>query len=256
LIDAVFGVVLSFIVFRISPVGALETLYAFCSKASCADGESPYARLLQASDGSLYGTTSAGGGSSNCNFGCGTVFKITLAGTLTTLHSFDSSDGAGPYAGLIQATDKNLYGTTLSGGANGGTIFSIERNGALTTLYNFQPSGLGPFGELTQATNGALYGTTYANGQGLGTVFSLTIGLGPFVETQPSSGKVGAKIRILGTSLTGATSVSFNGTPARFRVRSRSEITTTVPTGASTGEVKVVTPGGVLSSSTVFRIKP
>ena len=44
-----------------------------------------------------------------------------------------------------------------------------------------------------------------------GTVFSLSVGLGPFVETQTTSGKVGKAVKILGTNLTGATSVTFNG---------------------------------------------
>ena len=56
-----------------------------------------------------------------------------------------------------------------------------------------------------------------ANGN-CGTVFSLSVGLGPFVETQPTSGKVGAAVKILGTDLTGATSVTFNGTAAAFTV--------------------------------------
>ena len=80
----------------------------------------------------------------------------------------------------------------------------------------------------------------------MGTVFSLSVGLGPFVETQPTSGKVGAAVKILGTNLTGATSVTFNGTAAVFKVVSSSEITTTVPAGATTGKVQVVTPHGTL----------
>jgi uncharacterized protein (TIGR03437 family) len=77
--------------------------------------------------------------------------------------------------------------------------------------------------------------------------------LGPFVETLPTFGKVGAAVKILGTNLTGATSVSFNGTAAVFEVVSSSEITTTVPTGATTGTVQVVTPNGTLSSNVPFR---
>ena len=71
---------------------------------------------------------------------------------------------------------------------------------------------------------------------------------------QPASGKVGAAVTILGTNLTGATSVTFNGTAAAFKVVSSSEITTTVPAGATTGEVKVVTPSGSLSSKLPFRV--
>lgn len=86
-----------------------------------------------------------------------------------------------------------------------------------------------------QDTNGVFYGTTSLGGTGaFGTVFSLSVGLGPFVETRPTSGKVGKVVKILGTNLTGSTSVTFNGTAATFTVVSGSEITTTVPTGATT----------------------
>jgi IPT/TIG domain len=79
-------------------------------------------------------------------------------------------------------------------------------------------------------------------GGSAGTVFSLAVGLGPFVETLPTSGKVGKAIKILGTNLTGATSVTFNGTAATFTVVSSSEIKTTVLKGATTSKVKVTTP--------------
>jgi hypothetical protein len=107
-----------------------------------------------------------------------------------------------------------------------------------------------------QSTNGDFYGTTYFGGSGgnLGSIFSLSVGLGPFIETQTTFGKVGAAVDILGTNLTGATKVTFNGTNATFRVASSSEITTTVPTGATTGTVEVVTPGGTLLSSVPFRV--
>jgi uncharacterized repeat protein (TIGR03803 family) len=108
---------------------------------------------------------------------------------------------------------------------------------------------------LVQDTNGILYGTTADGGtHGDGTVFRLAVGLRPFVETQPASGNVGAAVNILGTNLTGATSVSFNGTAATFTVVSSSEITTNVPVGATTGEVRVVTPSETLSSNVRFRV--
>jgi uncharacterized repeat protein (TIGR03803 family) len=247
-------------VFKVTSAGKLTTLHKFTGT----DGAGPTSALVQASNGNFYGTTQAGG-----SHGGGTVFQITPAGKLTTLYSFcaqsECTDGLNPSAGLIQATDGNLYGTTFSGGSNEtscnagcGTIFKITTSGTLTTLYNFCSQsgctdGYSPQEGLVQHTNGTLYGLTYYGGtDGLGTVFSLSVGLGAFVETLPTSGKVGAKVIILGTNLTGATSVSFDGTAATFKVVSSSEITTTVPAGAKTGLVTVKTPAGTLSSNLVF----
>jgi uncharacterized repeat protein (TIGR03803 family) len=257
-------------VFKITPSGTLTTLHTFCSESGCADGWQPLAGLVQATNGDLYGTTSEGDSYAHYSGGNGTVFKINPSGTLTTLHRFcatNCADGSQPYAGLVQATDGNLYGTTSGYGSGIATVFKIALGGKLTTLYTFcsqgvqpdYPDGDYPFAGLVQATNGDLYGTTSQGGAnctpyGCGTVFSLSIGLGPFVEALPASGKVGAGISILGTNLTGATSVDFNGTPAVFTVLSSSEIIATVPAGATTGSVQVVTPSGRLSSSAVFRV--
>jgi uncharacterized repeat protein (TIGR03803 family) len=130
-------------VFRITPSGSLTTLYSFCSKANCTDGYLPYARLTQASNGDLYGTTFYGGTSSNCQYqgesGCGTVFKITLKGVLTTLHSFNGTDGGPTFDWLIQARDGNLYGASTYYGpnSNAGTIFKMTLGGKLTVLHSF-----------------------------------------------------------------------------------------------------------------------
>jgi uncharacterized repeat protein (TIGR03803 family) len=252
-------------VFKISPEGTLTTLHSF----SYTDGGQPDGALIQASDGNLYGTTSEGGPNLY-----GTVFQITLpGGTLTTLNSFSNTDGAVPFAGLLQGTDGNLYGTTLEGGSsvNGdGTIFKITTGGTLSSLYSFClkthcPDGDFPYAGLVQHTNGTFYGTASAGGStsgsdcegdACGTVFSLSVGLGPFVETQTTSGKVGAAVKILGTDLTGATSATFNGTAAVFDVVSASEITTTVPAGATTGDVTVTTPTGTLTSNKEFLVTP
>jgi len=239
-------------VFKIALGGALTTLHNF----DVTDGAYPQAGLVQSTDGNLYGITGGGGANNH-----GTVFKITPGGTLTTLHSFDGTDGAYPNGGLVQATDGKLYGTTVEAGANSaGTVFKITPGGTLTTLHNFCsqnncPDGASPYAALVQDTNGTFYGTTELGGANReGTVFSLSVRLGPFVETQTTSGKVGAAVKILGTELTGATSVSFNGTVAVFKVVSKSLITTTVPEGATTGTVKVKTPHGTLKSNVVFRV--
>jgi uncharacterized repeat protein (TIGR03803 family) len=248
-------------VFEITPGGTITTLYSFCSQTNCTDGASPYAGLVQAADGNFYGTTWQGG---NCPPGCssGTVFRITSAGTLTTMHAFDVTDGSKPYAGLVQATDGNFYGTTSEGGAHDqGTAFKITSLGTLTTLHSFSSQtncadGADPRAGLTQATNGSLYGTTSSGGAiGAGTVFKLSSGwLVPFVESLPTSGNAGATVTILGTTLTGTTAVSFNGIAATFTVVSGTEITTTVPSGATTGFVTVTTPSGKLKSNKKFRI--
>jgi uncharacterized repeat protein (TIGR03803 family) len=236
---------------------------------------SSYAGLVQATNRNFYGTTEYGGNAAACDGGCGTVFKVTPSGTLTMLLSFTNS--ANPVAALIQATDGNLYGTTGVGGANDdcggsapgpigcGRVFKVTLGGTLTRLFSFDArDGNGPQAALVQATNGEFYGTTAVGGAseacnsrgdvGCGTVFSLSLGLEPFVETQPGSGVAGAAVKILGTDLTGASSVTFNGTAAKFTVVPRSEITTNVPAGAATGEVQVVTPSDTLMSNVSFRV--
>jgi uncharacterized repeat protein (TIGR03803 family) len=268
-------------VFKVSPNGALTTLYTFCSQDGCADGTEPVAGLILGADGNFYGTTLEGGAN-----GYGTVFKITPSGALTTLYTFCSQDGcaqgAYPEAGLVQGADGNFYGTTAEGGAGGsclgnigcGTVFEITPGGTLTTLYDFCahgridcPDGAAPYARLLQATDGDFYGTTSGGGDDrcydenrgeiattCGTVFRVSVGLGPFVKTNPGFGKVGAKVGILGTDLNGATSVTFNGTAAGFTVKSRTLIIATVPKGASSGEVKVKLPGVTLSSNVPFYV--
>jgi len=300
-------------VFKMTPAGVVTTIYSFCAQASCPDGSGPYGALVQATDGELYGTTISGGANS-----WGTVFKITLGGTLTTLHSFNFSDGYGPIAGLVQATDGSLYGTTSFGGVNGsGTVFKITPGGTLTTVYNFNGNdggeltgglvlstdgnfygttqfggptsgtifkltpggamttlhsfnfsdGAYPAAGLVQGTDGNFYGTTSSGGAntdctgsfygpGCGTVFSLSVGLRPFVITVPTSGAVGATVSILGNDLTSATSVSFDGVSAVFEITSRTMISATVPTGATTGFVKVSGPDYTLKSNVKFQVQP
>jgi len=244
-------------IFSITPGGTLTTLHSFGSQSD--DGSNPQG-LVAAVGGELYGTTRLGGANS-----LGTVFSLTPSGTLTTLYSFcalsDCADGSKPQAALIQASDRNLYGTTYTGGVDDldGAVFKITAGGTLTTLHHFDgKDGYMPDAPVVQDTNGSLYGTTQKGGPmgsgGYGTIFSLAIGLPPFVETQTTAGTVGAVVNILGSDLTGATSVTFNGTAAAFTVVSEYLITATVPTGATSGAVQVVTPTGTLSSNLPFRV--
>jgi uncharacterized repeat protein (TIGR03803 family) len=256
-------------VFEMTARGELRTIYSFCTKTNCIDGAIPNGGLVQATDGDFYGTTEEGGASSNCSGGCGTVFKITPAGVLTTLHSFDGTDGAGPSA-LVLGTDGNFYGTTYSGGANDGpgcdvtgivgcgTVFKITPGGKLKTLHSFDISdGRWPGGGLVEATSGSFYGaTSYGGATGDGTVFSLSVGLGPFVEALTYSGKVGNTIEFLGQGFTSSTKVSFNGKAAIRTVVSGTYLTATVPNDATTGFVTVTTSEGTLRSNKIFRVIP
>jgi uncharacterized repeat protein (TIGR03803 family) len=173
-----------------TPAGVESVLYIF--GASIADGYGPSGGLIQGTDGNFYGTTSNGGAFVNdgsfciaCSFG--TVYRITPAGAETVLHSFPASgsDGTSPF-GLIQGTDGNLYGTTLTGGANGnggnalgdGTVYKINPAGVETVLHSFGASsadGLNP-GGVIQGMDGNLYGITIGGGvHNDGTFYMITL---------------------------------------------------------------------------------
>lgn len=174
-------------IFRVTPDGKITTIYTFCSQPSCSDGAEPYAGLVLGTDGNFYGTTKAGG-TGHCSDGvipgCGTVYKITPGGELTTLYNIcsqsDCSDGAQPMSALVQAANLKLYGMTLSGGAYGyGTIFGITTEGDFANLQSFDLiDGASPASRdaLVEAPDGDFYGTTvlggaYGNEEKGGTVF-------------------------------------------------------------------------------------
>jgi uncharacterized repeat protein (TIGR03803 family) len=266
-------------VFRISPSGALTTLYSFCSKSACSDGANPVAGLIQATDGNLYGTTQLG-----------TVFKITLGGTLTTL---GGTGGQSPLAALVQGKDGNFYGTTARGGANTctlrtsyrvscGTVFKITPSGTVTTLASFsQANGYTPSSPLIQGTDGNFYGTTPDGGgtgePGFGTVFKVTPA-GTLTVLHSFDGTDGEKAlaalvqgtdgNFYGTTSFGGANANFGGTV--FKITPTGTLTTLHSfgsgdgTGASAALIQATdgnfygtTSGfGVSNTGTVFKITP
>ncbi len=173
------------VVFRINPKGTLTTLYSFCAQVSCADGAAPLAGLIQGGDGFLYGTTSGGGNNPfecSLNGGCGTVFKLTLGGKFSSLHSFNFTDGEAPFGPLTLASGGAFYGTTFEGGnANShgcsggcGTIFKVTAQGAFATVHKFRYSdGGNPESGLILGSDGVLYGESIDAGDG--NIYKLTL---------------------------------------------------------------------------------
>jgi uncharacterized repeat protein (TIGR03803 family) len=227
-------------IFNVSPsTRKITTMFSFDGT----NGQNPEAGLIQASDGNFYGATLA-------HYNGGTAFRISAEGKFTVLHTFTGgSDGANPIGGLTQATDGNFYGTNTYG-----VVYRLTPGGVLTPLCNV---GGSPQNMLLQHTNGILYGTTAVGGSAdRGQFFSLDVGLRPFVRLLPNARKVGQTVEFLGQGFTGTTRVSFNGTPARFKVESDTYMTAQVPARATTGYVTVTEPSGRLRSNKVFRVIP
>lgn len=165
-------------VFKITTSGFETVLYSFTNGSVGNDGALPYAALALGSDGNLYGTTPYGGVSQ-----LGTVFKITPAGSLTTLYSFaGGSDGANARSSLAQAADGNFYGTTAGGDVSTdyGTVFKMTPTGTETVIYSFTNSsdGATAYAGLTLGSDASFYGNTSGTistgAHGNGTVFKIT----------------------------------------------------------------------------------
>ncbi len=255
------------------PAQTVTTLFSFDD----ANGELPQGALVQGTDGNFYGATIQGGAS--CPpYGCGTIFKITPSGTLTMLHTFDSTDGNHPN-GVIQATNGNFYGTTAAGGANGkGTVFEITPSGTLTTLHSFDGTdGQSPEAALIQATDGNFYGTTYRGGANdicpprrsvtCGTVFKITPS--GTLTTLASFGKAGGYFPF--SPLIQATDGNFYGTTpySVFKVTPSGTLTTLASVSSSYAGLVQATDGNFYGTTeyggndacdggcgTVFKVTP
>lgn len=194
-------------VYSMSPTGEVATLYSFSGGA---DGLTPGAALIQGSDANFYGTTKYGGLLEGT--GLGTIFKITAAGVLTTLHKFGGGNGDGnrPQGALFLGFDGNFYGTTVAGGPdNQGTVFRMTPDGALTILYSFtfaqSSNGYNPTAALVKGADGNYYGKATGGGANfLGVVFKMTPSgvVSPFYSfdnTNPDGGILPAAPLLLGS---------------------------------------------------------
>jgi uncharacterized repeat protein (TIGR03803 family) len=238
-------------VFRMTTAGAMSVVYNFTGGT---DGATPYGPLTQGggTDTNLYGTTSGGGST-----GCGAVFKLTLAGVFTPLHSFDAcssnfnNDGASPYNGLL-AVNGQLYGANSFGGANAeGTIYQITTTGTFTKLIDLGSAvadGTFPYATLMQGTDGTIYGTTFNGGTGNGgTLFSFVLpNRFPILKVAgPIFVLPGVPVQFLGTQLTKALEVTFAGEQAEFSPQADTFMTVQVPSDAVDGVVAVTLDTGL-----------
>jgi len=213
-------------IIRLSADGSVTLLASFYYPT----GWIPSSGLIQAKDGNLYGVTEYGG-----EYGApgpfgdsyGTIFRTDSEGHLVRILSFDNTNGANPWSRPIQASDGNLYGTTVHGGLYGlGTIYRVTLDGRLTTLVSFSgTNGAGSIAALTEARDGYLYGTTAAGGShGVGTIFRM------------------------GTNAEFLTLLNFNGTNGAGPEASVIQ--------AGDGNFYGVTEGGTNSDGTLFLMKP
>jgi uncharacterized repeat protein (TIGR03803 family) len=227
-------------VFKVTTSGAFTSLHSF----DAADGSILYAPVVQAKDGTFYGTTFYGGGEDGAEDG--TIFSITTKGHFESVYQF-TGIAATSTTGLVPASDGNLYGTIGQEGAcGGGHIYSISLSGVFTPYANCEFGGPN---NVAQFTNGMFYGEDGP------LIYSFDNGLGPFVTFVLPAGRAGRTAQILGQGLTGTTSVTFNGIAAtEFSVVSDTYMTAVVPAGATTGAVVVATPAGNLTSNVSFRV--
>ena len=238
-------------VFRMTTAGAINVVYNFTGGT---DGAMPYGPLTQGggADTNLYGTTYGGGSN-----GCGAIFKLTLKGAFTPLHSFDAcssglnNDGANPYPGLLAANGQ-LYGANTFGGANGwGTLFQITTGGTFTKLFDMgsaAANGAIPYTTLMQGTDGTLYGTTFNGGSGsAGDLFSVVLpNPSPILKVVgPIFVPPGVPVQFLGTNLTQTFEVTFAGEQAQFSPQADTYITVEVPSDAVDGIVAVTLDSGL-----------
>ena len=267
------------VLYKSTTSGTFTVLYSLNSST---DGYEIAGSLTLGTDGNFYNVASADGANSG-----GTLFKISPAGVFTKVLDFNGADvGSDPESGLLQATSGIFYGGTGTGGSGNASVFYSVSEGlspfaALVSTSGKEGARIGILGQgFTTATTvkfGGVAATTVAR---TGSTFltatvpagaltgSVTVTTGSTTLTSsqafkvkptvtgfaPPSGPVGTVVTLTGTGLTQATKVTFNATSATFTVNSDTQITATVPTGATTGKIGVTTKGGTASSTGTFTV--
>jgi uncharacterized repeat protein (TIGR03803 family) len=281
-------------VFKAGLDGSFQLLHVFTGapQSGVGDGCVPWATLVQAKNGSLYGTTNYGGyQKGNCiGGGCGVIYRITPSGTESILHRFTASAVDGEYPqndGLVQTPDGTLYGAT-GGNPYGdgfgfvplcyvgsgttfscGTLYKIDTADRFTQLAVFGNSdgsyGLFPHASPILASDGNLYGATFAGGGwGYGTAYRLVLNPAtPILSIDsftPAGGPTGTRVMLAGTGFTGTTQLTFGSgaaaLPAPFVVVSDSVVSALVPAGAQTSALGVTAPRGTTYSPVLFYLQP
>ncbi len=230
--------------------GVITTLASF----NGTNGVAPQGGLVEDSSGNLFGTTIAGGLA-----GGGTVFEVAAgSGVITTLASFNGTNGVAPQGGLVEDSSGNLFGTTMAGGpAGGGTVFEVAAgSGVITTLAFFNGiNGAFPQGGLVEDSSGNLFGTTMAGGPagGGGTVFEVAAGSGVITTLASFNGANGAQPQggliedssgnLFGTTMAGGPA----GGGTVFEVPAGSNVIATL--ASFNGANGVVPQGGLLKDS-------
>lgn len=273
------------VIFQLSS-GKLKILHTF---TGAPDGSGPVAGLVQATDGNFYGVTEAGGNSMNCSGGCGTIFRINSTGTSYSVpYNFDSTTGSIPEISLLQHTNGVLHGLTFGGGTyNAGVFFSV--NAGLKPFAGLVSSS-GTVGNTIGILGQGFTGTTAVTFSGVAASYTVvsdtyvtaTVPSGAktgliavtspsgtlksyrkfqvlpaILSFSPPSGPVGASVVITGSGLIQTTRVTFGGVAAtQITVNSDMQVTAIVPTGAKTGKIGIVTPGGTATSSSTFTVTP
>jgi uncharacterized repeat protein (TIGR03803 family) len=209
-----------------------------------ANPSTPVGGLIQGSDGYFYGTTEIGGVFGVGAFGSGTVFKITPAGQVTTLHSFGGGDGAYPFASLVEGSDGSFYGNTFQGGTSGhGVIFKINPSGVFVKLHDFAGSdGANPVAPLIQASDGQFYGSTYFGGaHNQGTIFRMD-----------SAGNVTTLYSFAGSDGSGPEGALLQASDGNFY--GTTALGGTGPTSGGDGTIFKMTPAGSLMTIYSFAL--